>query len=1398
MTCLIDWLEQAIENNSIDLIKFDGLNLDAKKRKKGGSHSRPCVDLNGLKFTYHTLTDFDDINIDEDEMKTIFSTVLEHENIIKAFISQSARSLEYYLLIEIANQGNLVNYLEKTELTWDKRINLASQLIKGLEFLHNQQIVHSSLKQECNLTVDSLNFKINQQNPKNVLLHDGILKLTNFGGLTIFKSDDFENIPYVEPQALTFEKGFVKSFYGKDHNSSNIYGDKSNIYSLGVLLWQISSGIQPFKSLLPMKMVEYISRGEREEPVVGTPVKYCELYQDCWQYYPGEDCDKRPDCLMAFKKLEQVDMKEVISVDTQYEDTSELDLDINNYYKLRKFHSAPSLCGESTLIGTSFEENDDTNNIQEIYQESDDFIIKFLSQQWNIHKGLKVYGNTFIYGEEILTEDGTITPHRIKQLGQIYTIYTNKPSNIFENLKNECVSIQNLEEIDICLHIPLLNIDYENFKISDEFVKTIEEILKNPDQKSIRGALQKAFEKYGDYIAKKVIIGGALRIKSAWPKDRKSLIQDFDILKANLHWISDQIISGKSNVFGQVPYDNIFRIEDTNNPNNRKIISGHELKSWMEDFYGQNKGHVIAFNEIIPTYTLLKDEIKQEIIKVCGELRNIDYEHKIVPYITNNPIPEPESWTESSPMIYLCHWINDLHFNYGLTVQQSRIRHGLEIALEFLDIPEICLLDKSYMHLRQPISKKEAFTLANHIKIDDINVTEIPFLAESLTNLHPIFDNQHKSNEIHCFIASEKIKLTFNKDKLRPSESFSKAVDKALDSDYPFCNLKNIFDKFGYFCPQNIILGITFSKIYKSDNNNQFGTNELVEFNIDGDESRIIEKLIEWNESIKDLDTFFLDFNGDIVNGNEIYSRLKNFHEKDCKTVIQDLIPLYKILPKAKQNDIESIASDNYHIVMTGSTKITRVNQTHMNIQFENPLQDNNYEIFGYLFINEQKATDVMIRFNLANQYGCRAYIHKLDNKSIPVGAKVFWIILDKGHGYFSRHSRDIKIDYGRKILTGELPTSVEIPLHTWSNSCIFITNFESEDFDKNQIIKSRLKHCSMTSLSLDVFKYSSEKVQNEMLDYAIMRWCVIDTNENDYIKVDVGENFSTFFEWRILGDVIKYSVNFENDRSNNKNFMDHAKEYSQGTVYMAGKKVVDVVAPYIPLFDIAVKLIKEIIELHDAAQYNKNICARLMVRVIDAQGEIEKLKRTKKLNESKFKDQNYYNTFQRFNISLTKIKTFEEELSKMVNFRKTVEASLIKEKFMSLTDEFDTAMRDLSFSMMINNEEQRKEDFRSAVIDKAEEVRQEVQVMKSHLVEKISDKIDKLAEKVNAQYNDKTVFKPTKIEANQLQYCHLDGSVAAKNCIDEDFGDFDDLTICDDNIKQIMPLDVGLKIHQQ
>ncbi|PKC62262.1 kinase-like protein, partial [Rhizophagus irregularis] len=79
------------------------------------------------------------------------------------------------------------------------------------------------------------------------------------------------------------------------------YNDKSDIYSLGVLMWEISSGRPPFAdrnisdSLLKTDLID----GRREEPVSDTPNEYLKLYKSCWDLEPN----KRPSIRQVFNKL---------------------------------------------------------------------------------------------------------------------------------------------------------------------------------------------------------------------------------------------------------------------------------------------------------------------------------------------------------------------------------------------------------------------------------------------------------------------------------------------------------------------------------------------------------------------------------------------------------------------------------------------------------------------------------------------------------------------------------------------------------------------------------------------------------------------------------------------------------------------------------------------------------------------------------------------------------------------------------------------------------------------------------------------------------------------------------------------------------------------------------------
>ena len=87
-------------------------------------------------------------------------------------------------------------------------------------------------------------------------------------------TDVFGVVPYVDPK-------YLNNIKNKNKNQHYILNPKSDVYSVGVLFWQISSGRRPFYA----ENVEYdanlimkIKEGKRENIVKDTPVKYSNLY----------------------------------------------------------------------------------------------------------------------------------------------------------------------------------------------------------------------------------------------------------------------------------------------------------------------------------------------------------------------------------------------------------------------------------------------------------------------------------------------------------------------------------------------------------------------------------------------------------------------------------------------------------------------------------------------------------------------------------------------------------------------------------------------------------------------------------------------------------------------------------------------------------------------------------------------------------------------------------------------------------------------------------------------------------------------------------------------------------------------------------------------------------------
>ncbi|KAF0460732.1 kinase-like protein [Gigaspora margarita] len=199
-----------------------------------------------------------------------------HPNIIKFYgVTKDLKCI----ILQFAEHGNLREYLRKSlNLGWESKLRIAKEIAQGLLFLHNNDIIHRDL------------------HSKNILVHNnGHIMISDFGlshyvteepAVPMTSSECFGIVAFTDPQCFT------------SHKSSK----KSDIYSLGVVLWEVSSGEIPFSNMEHYYIVNQTYLGFREKPVKGTPEKYIHLYEKCWD----SDQNKRPESQLVLKKLKKL------------------------------------------------------------------------------------------------------------------------------------------------------------------------------------------------------------------------------------------------------------------------------------------------------------------------------------------------------------------------------------------------------------------------------------------------------------------------------------------------------------------------------------------------------------------------------------------------------------------------------------------------------------------------------------------------------------------------------------------------------------------------------------------------------------------------------------------------------------------------------------------------------------------------------------------------------------------------------------------------------------------------------------------------------------------------------------------------------------------------------------
>ncbi|RIB20161.1 kinase-like domain-containing protein [Gigaspora rosea] len=209
------------------------------------------------------------------ELKAFYIIGCKNPTYLQCYgISKDEKSGDYCLIIQYVPLGSLENNIYQiSQMKWIEKVNLLFYIAHDLQIIHSLDIIH------CNL------------HDKTILNDDIYNAYTSSFSLSLPAQEDDPGLVghplYAAPEVL-FGESFSKA---------------SDIFSFGVLMWQISSGqslISEYgKSMNIYSLTIKIHSGMRPTIRKGTISCYSDLMKRCWD----SDPTKRPSALKIYKIL---------------------------------------------------------------------------------------------------------------------------------------------------------------------------------------------------------------------------------------------------------------------------------------------------------------------------------------------------------------------------------------------------------------------------------------------------------------------------------------------------------------------------------------------------------------------------------------------------------------------------------------------------------------------------------------------------------------------------------------------------------------------------------------------------------------------------------------------------------------------------------------------------------------------------------------------------------------------------------------------------------------------------------------------------------------------------------------------------------------------------------------
>ncbi|XP_012081103.1 uncharacterized protein LOC105641215 isoform X2 [Jatropha curcas] len=195
---------------------------------------------------------------------------LHHPNVVAFYgvvLDGPGRSVA--TVTEYMVNGSLRNALQKNERSLDKRKRLliAMDVAFGMEYLHGKNIVHFDLKSD--------NLLVNLRDPHRPICKVGDLGLSKVKRQTLISGGVRGTLPWMAPELL--------------NGSSSLVSEKVDVFSFGVVLWELLTGEEPYADLHYGAIIGGIVSNTLRPPVPEScDPEWRSLMERCWSSEPSE------------------------------------------------------------------------------------------------------------------------------------------------------------------------------------------------------------------------------------------------------------------------------------------------------------------------------------------------------------------------------------------------------------------------------------------------------------------------------------------------------------------------------------------------------------------------------------------------------------------------------------------------------------------------------------------------------------------------------------------------------------------------------------------------------------------------------------------------------------------------------------------------------------------------------------------------------------------------------------------------------------------------------------------------------------------------------------------------------------------------------------------------------